>query len=175
MDLLRPHYFLCLIYLCSCFVFCLIAAEVDFQPGQRDHDASGLLYLPVQRQQQVSHTTSSHPLFFPNSSFADRCFNHPFLLPVHSQPNLLSPGWWRSLCSSPTLPQPTTSTPGSPRWPCSADTLRRKPKWWTSCRSSVASWGSTSTCRPQERYTSVSTFYLTQTPTFTSHLSFKGF
>lgn len=30
--------------------FSLIAAEVDFQPGQRDHDASGLLYLPVQRQ-----------------------------------------------------------------------------------------------------------------------------
>lgn len=30
--------------------FCLVAAEVDFQPGQRDHDAPGLLSLPVQRQ-----------------------------------------------------------------------------------------------------------------------------
>lgn len=40
----------CLIHLCSCLVFCFFVAEVDFQPGQRDHDASGLLRLPVQRQ-----------------------------------------------------------------------------------------------------------------------------
>lgn len=45
------------------FSFFCVSAETLLHAGQRDHDASGLLCLPVQRQQQVSNKlcSQSHP------------------------------------------------------------------------------------------------------------------